>query len=132
MDKYEVYLCHHGVKGMKWGVRKARQFVDASGRAIKKTYHRVSNATSRALASRSNSRPMTTRNVDPRTARVEKAKKAVKVGATIAGTVLAVYGAKKLNDALVSFNAEQGRRAIERIQRAHDLSYQRYWLSQNR
>lgn len=23
--KYENYLCHHGVKGMKWGIRKSRK-----------------------------------------------------------------------------------------------------------
>lgn len=132
MDEYELYLCHHGVKGMKWGVRKARQLVDASGRVIRKTYHQVSNAKSRILGTRSNTRQTTTQITDQHEARVQRAKKAVKVGAVVAGTVLAVYGVKKLNNALVSFNAEQGRKAIERIQRAHDLSYQRYWLSQHR
>jgi hypothetical protein len=135
MDEYELYLCHHGVKGMKWGVRKARQLVDTSRRVLKNTYNQVSRLKSRGSTNRpngSNKRPTTTQNADPHQARVQKAKKAVKIGAAVAGTVLAVYGVKKLNDALVSFNAEQGRRAIERIQRAHDLSYQRYWLSQNR
>ena len=133
MDEYELY--HFGVKGMKWGVRKAIQLVGTHGRALKNTYDQVSRLKSKGLSNRphgSNKRPTTTQNADPHKARVEKAKKAVKIGAAVAGTVLAVYGVKKLNDALVSFNAEQGRRAIERIQRAHDLSYQRYWLSQNR
>ena len=32
----EVFLAHHGIKGMKWGVRRSRQFLDRlAGRTTK-------------------------------------------------------------------------------------------------
>lgn len=128
MERYELY--HFGVPGMKWGIRKAKQLAVTSGRVAKKAVNYGSKTISRQIANRQKS--TYAQKVDPQKAKIEKAKKAVKIGAAVAATVLAVYGAKKLNDALNDFNQQQGMRAIERIQRAHDLSIQRYWLSQNR
>ena len=135
MNEYELYLCHHGVKGMKWGVRKAKKLVRTSGRFLKKTAGYASKTIAKGRVTHpngSNKSSTTMKNNEQYKDKVSKAKKAVKVGAAVAGTVLAVYGAKKLNDVLHDFNYEQGMRAIERIQRAHDLSYQRYWVSQHR
>ena len=99
MEQYELY--HFGVPGMKWGVRKAKQLAVTSGRAAKKAANYGSKAISRQASNRQKSQSVkTTQQVDPKKARVQKAKRAVKIGAAVAGTVLAVYGAKKLNDAL--------------------------------
>ena len=35
MSEYELYLCHHGVKGMKWGVRKKNNEQDLTRRNYK-------------------------------------------------------------------------------------------------
>ena len=42
MVEYELYLCHHGVKGMKWGVRRSR-----NNTAKKKYKKRVNDAFNR-------------------------------------------------------------------------------------
>lgn len=42
MPEYELYLCHHGVKGMKWGVRRSRR-----NTAKKKYKKRVNDAFNR-------------------------------------------------------------------------------------
>lgn len=36
MAEYELYLCHHGVKGMKWGVRRATKKAGRADRLNKK------------------------------------------------------------------------------------------------
>lgn len=68
-------LYHHGVKGMKWGVRK-------------KSYYNVSGKRSKRES-----------QTDEEYAKIkrEKVKKAVKIGAAVAGTALAVYGGYKLS-----------------------------------
>ena len=131
------YLTHYGVKGMKWGVKKAVQYAGNVGRRIgsglTKSGQQISKVSSRLAKVGSNKQvKQPTTHVAERQAKIAKAKKAVKIGTVVAGTALAVYGAKKLNDLARSRNYERGLREIQKIQRAHDLSYQRYWLSQNR
>lgn len=70
----ENELCHHGIKGMKWGVHRRAERVGTSA------------------SSRSN----TASTEDNRTRRM-KVKKAVKIGAVLAGTALAAYGGYKLS-----------------------------------
>ena len=65
-------LYHHGIKGMKWGVRK-------------KSYHDSSGIKS---ASR--------KQIDEKTRR-EKLKRSAKIGAAVVGASLAVYGGYKLS-----------------------------------
>lgn len=124
-------LYHYGVKGMKWGIKKAVQQV---GTRFRKSGYDAFRVSSRRLkANVSSTARATQQNVDAqRQARINKAKKAVKIGAVVAGAALAVYGAKKLNDVMRDYNIERTRRIIDQVNRAHDLSYQRYWLSQNR
>ena len=103
MEQYELY--HFGVPGMKWGVRKAKQLSVTPKLAAKKAANYGSKATSRQDVNRQKSQ--TTQKVDPRKDRIEKTKRAVKIGAAVAGTVLAVYGAKKISDALKDYKAKK-------------------------
>ena len=132
MDQYELYLCHHGVKGMKWGVRKARQLARSSGRLLRKT----ASYGSRMIANRhkgSNKTATTARNNDERQAKVAKAKKAVKVGAAVAGTVLAAYGAYKIHDLVRKTNTKarinQAMRSVDIIL-GNDITGTRYSTEQ--
>lgn len=87
MNDQQLY--HFGVKGMKWGVRRKRENVQA-GRQRKPASDDKS----------------------------EKVKRALKIGAAVVGTALAIYGAKKAHDFVrdknVQFRIEQGKRAYER------------------
>lgn len=93
-------LQHHGVKGMKWGRRKARLQSTGTGR-------RGGQATSDSAQS----------EAARKEARRAKAKRAAKIGAALVGTALAVYGAKKASDVLkdkaYQKALERGRKATE-------------------
>lgn len=136
MYEYEYELYHYGVPGMKWGIRKIKKIVGTSGRFVKKTAGYASKAIAKQRNPHTNRSHAVNRtankNSDQYSANVEKAKKAAKIGAAVAGTVLAVYGAKKLNDVLNEASYARGQRIAQQIQRAHELSLQRYWLSQQR
>ncbi len=87
-------LMHYGVPGMKWGKRKARPA------AVSRT-RRAANATPEQQAAQ-------------REARKAKAKKALKIGAAVAGTALAAYGGYKLAKYV------QGKRNTAALQKAQD------------
>lgn len=74
-------LQHFGVKGMKWGRRKARPEPIGISRRVARTSTDSPEAQAAA-----------------KEARKQKAKRAAKIGAAVVAAGLAVYGAKKLND----------------------------------
>lgn len=80
VDGKEFELKHFGVKGMKWGRRKARPEATGTGRRSGQVDD----------------------SPEAEAARKAKSKKAAKIGAAIVGTALAAYGAKKLDDVLKS------------------------------
>lgn len=100
VDGKTFELQHHGVKGMKWGRRKARPQSTGTGRRSGQT------ATDSAQSEAAR-----------KEARRAKAKRAAKVGAALVGTALAVYGAKKASDVLkdkaYQKALERGRKATE-------------------
>ena len=75
-------LMHYGIKGMKWGKRKVRQVQSTT----------------------STNNP---NNDDAKALRKQKIKKAVKIGAAVAATAMAVYGAKKLHDVVRDKNLKR-------------------------
>lgn len=101
------YLTHYGVKGMKWGHRKQQSLYVANRQARDKTVEKSRSNTPEAEA-----------------ARKEKVKKAAKVGAAVAGTALAIYGAHKLNQYVKTKNgqiaAQMGYQQAESIFKANE------------
>ena len=93
-------LKHYGVKGMKWGRRKARPEPVGTG-------HRGAKTTTDSPEAQ----------VAAKAARQQKAKRALKIGAAVVGTSLAVYGAAKLHSVIrdknYQYRMEQGSKAID-------------------
>ena len=80
MYQYPDYMYHHGVKGMKWGVRKRRKIKE---KAVSKVSAQNRRASHRAImarnALRSNDPDIIKNSVDPKDAKdVTSAKKALK------------------------------------------------------
>ena len=85
----ESTLQHYGVKGMKWGKRKAQ--LAAVGTRIRSGFNNA--------VKKRNTAPASTPEAQA-AARKAKVKKAVKVGAAVAATALAAYGSYKVSKAL--------------------------------
>lgn len=101
----ESDLTHHGIKGQKWGQRRF-QNEDGTWTAAGKERYGDGNESSRFLkgsslraTSSSKNAAKTQKTNDPEhQKRVENFKKAAKIGAAVAGTVLVAYGAYRLNN----------------------------------
>ena len=118
MTENELY--HFGVKGMKWGVRRNRSNLGGNGSFRTRRLQRAVNANNRDVKSlksagynkeaaavkavgdknraklaKSQARDAARNTPEAKAARKEKLKKAAKVGAAVAGTALAAYGAYK-------------------------------------
>lgn len=93
----EFELCHHGVKGMKWGKRKAKPESTGTGKRGSQDGGDQTDAEAKKKARR---------------------KKILIAGAAVVGTALAAYGAKKASDVMKdkAFKKahERGERAIKK------------------
>lgn len=99
----DLELCHVGVKGMKWGRRKAKP-VGTGG---------------------SSGKASPTDEAARKEARKQKAKKAAKIGAAVAGAALAAYGTYKLSKWLKGTNAKIA------AGNAHDSTIKDFMTRQN-
>ena len=108
METY--YLAHHGVKGMKWGVRKKRYSQSARARrdlealnngqhlsrGLTKKRQAAYDARDRAALEKRIAKNEARAQNDPQ-ARKKRAKKVAAIGGSVAAAGLAVYGAYKLS-----------------------------------
>ena len=83
MYQYPDYMYHHGVKGMKWGVRKKYQISGTqNNRQAKKAYKTDKRSTNKNSTSK-------------------KIKTGLKVAAGVGVTIAAAYGAHKLGNLMI-------------------------------
>lgn len=101
---YPDYLMHYGVKGMKWGVRRAaranardayKETLASTSRIGNSHYTRVRKA--KKAGQQADKEAVKAERNTPE-AKAARRKKALKVGAAVAGTALAAYGAYKMYD----------------------------------
>ena len=92
-------LYHHGIKGQRWGIRRFQNKDGSLTPEGRKRYDDDGDGTKANTTKKSNSKKAQDENeVEAEAARKAKIKKAVKVGAAVAGTALAAYGAYKMYD----------------------------------
>lgn len=94
-------LYHYGVPGMKWGVRKQYQPVGAvsANRRSSQSYQNMSNSKAtykQAKAQYKAAKKAERQSPEAKAERAAKLKRAAKIGAAIAVTALAAYGAYKV------------------------------------
>ena len=104
-------LYHYGVKGMKWGVRRRINQVQVAKTARRSSQTSVAVNSSRdsyaqAKQAYKQAKKAERNSPEAKAERVAKAKRAAKVGAVVAGTALAAYGAYKVNEYVKSKNGQ--------------------------
>lgn len=95
--KNQDELCHYGVPGMKWGHRKARYYEVVGNRPrIGRMNNSQTNTSARMSKSSASNNSKTHKTELTPEQKSARRKKALKIGAAVAGTALAAYGTYKL------------------------------------
>lgn len=147
----ENYLMHHGVKGMKWGVRNEqrkqanRQFRSDIRKARKKQLktfvskdyfnrnkRREANSTFRKEYKQARSKQIKTYKdsykISPQTK--QKIKAAAYIGGTIAAGALATYGSYKITDQAIKLKSMETQQQLNRMrQQMNNTKYIGYTYS---
>ena len=97
----EIYIAHHGIKGMHWGIRRYQR-KDGSRTSLGKRHQAKLNKSYDTNSSSNGSKKTSSTNTQTteRKGLTDKQKKALKIGAAAVGTALAAYGAYKLGSNL--------------------------------
>lgn len=115
----EVY--HHGIKGMKWGVRRFQNEDGSLTSAGKKRRDKLDGDSS-AEKQKSNKKGAENQNENStkttKKGLTDKQKKAIKIGAAVVGTALVAYGAYKVSqlykDKGAKFDPETGFKLLDK------------------
>lgn len=108
---YQAYICHHGIKGMKWGVRRFRRKDGSLTSAGKKRYNDDSSSKSSKKSSKKKSEE-SEENEEPKEQEKKKLTKTQKA-LLIGGAVVAAYATYKFLDSGAARQlAEKGKAAL--------------------
>ena len=120
---YSNELYHHGILGQKWGVRRFQNEDGSYKNGAEGRYDPIAVAkrTAKKIKSVSSTIQKVTKNGQRKVSSIKaklsdpKVKKAIKVGAAIAGTAIIAYGAYRLSNQAVQKKSNNGRKLVDKI-----------------
>lgn len=133
MADYVLY--HHGVKGMRWGIRRYQR-KDGSRTSLGKRHQEKLNDSYDNNSNGSKKSSTTNTQHTERKGLTDKQKKAIKVGAAVVGTAVAAYGAYKVSEVLKqkAYNKirEEGFNAARKYSNEQFKKFVEYELDMNK